>query len=222
MGRKEKEGTDRRARTRRDQFISGRTARRQTKLIPGSAVVLLSTVVSGCPVCKCYSYSRRQPGACLSEPVPYPSFVKTKTIHVRIHALTTPTPLPYSTTPRATTRVRRGNEPRAPRLPPCACPGFPRTGHAPAVPHAASAHADPCRYPRLAVARRLIELRCQSVYHLTKSLEEREQGGTSDFSNERGQALKRRTYCHRVEDSSSWHSPMLAERSLARAEGGYR
>jgi hypothetical protein len=89
---------------------------------------------------------------------------------------------PHCRAPRATARVRRGNEPRAPRLPLCACPGSPRTGHALAAHHAAAAFADQRRRRRLAVARSrsLVEVQAQSVYHLTKSLES--ERGANDIS----------------------------------------
>jgi hypothetical protein len=126
--------------------------------------------------------------------------------------------------PHATARVKRGNEPRAPRLLPCACPSSPRTGHALVAPHPAAVPAD--QGSHLAIARCLDEIRGRSVYHLTTSLgEERER----DFnvSNERVQIRHsiikeiRSTYCHQVEDSSLWHSPTRTDRSLPRVEGGH-
>jgi hypothetical protein len=80
---------------------------------------------------------------------------------------------------RATARVKRGNEPRGPRLLPCACPSSPRTGHAWALvaPHAAAVRADQGQCSRWVVARCPDEVRGRSVYHLTMSLgEERERG----------------------------------------------
>ena len=79
--------------------------------------------------------------------------------------------------PRATARVKRGNEPQAPRLLPCACLSSPRTGHALVPPHAAAVRADQGQCSRLAVACCLGEIRGRSAYHLTTSLgEERERG----------------------------------------------
>ena len=78
--------------------------------------------------------------------------------------------------PRATARVKRGNEMQAPRLLPCACPSSPRTGHALVAPHAVAVPADQGQCSHLTIARRLDEIWGQSIYHLMTSLgEEREE-----------------------------------------------
>ena len=74
--------------------------------------------------------------------------------------------------PRATARVKRGNEPRGPRLLPFAYPSSPRTGHALVAPHAAAVRADQGQCSRLAVGRCPDEKRGRYVYHLTTSLGE--------------------------------------------------
>jgi hypothetical protein len=123
---------------------------------------------------------------------------------------------------RATARVKRGNEPRAPRLLPCACPSSPRTGHALVAPHAAAVRADQGQCSRLAFARCPDEIRGRSVYHLTMSLgEERERGFQYQQRAGTIRLCKRNTYCHQVEDNSLWHSPMMADRSLPRVEAGH-
>jgi hypothetical protein len=104
-----------------------------------------------------------------TELVPYPRFPNTKERFMRRQNRH------RYRDPRATARVMRGNEPRAPRLLPCACPSSPRTDHALVAPHAVAVPADQGQCSHLTIARCLDEICGQSVYHLTTSLgEERE------------------------------------------------